>query len=359
MTDSSPIRMRSALAALKVYRAPEPPVAPDGRSLRLAANEAPYGPLPAAQAAMAAALGQVNRYPDHGCAELTAALAKRYDVEEGAIVAGAGSAGLLQALLTAVCEPGASVVYGWRSFEAYPALVRLAGAEAVAVPLCDERHDLAAMAVAVTERTRAVLICNPNNPTGTVVDPAAVAGFLARVREDCLVVVDEAYHEYAAGAPTPDGIDLHRRYGNVAVLRTFSKAHGLAGQRVGFLVAHPAVADAVRKAQVPFAVNHLAQVAAVASLSATAELAARVEVTNAERERLRLSLVECGLPARPGYGNFIWLRLGAATAGFADACRRAGLAVLHVAGEGVRVTVGDRDANDCLLAVARAFARRR
>ena len=305
-----------------------------------------------AEAAMA-----VHRYPDNGAAALTEAIAHHFDVPAGHIAVGCGSVGVTQQLLEAVGETGAQVVYAWRSFEAYPILVRLAGAEEVLVPLRNETHDLEAMAAAVTSSTRLIFVCNPNNPTGTVVRRGDLEAFLDEVPPDCLVVIDEAYREYVRDADVPDGIDLYRDRPNVAVLRTFSKAYGLAGLRVGFMVAQQAVAEAARKTMLPFTVNSVAQAAAVASLAAEAELFQRVDEVVKERTRVREELLGQGWQVPPTEGNFVWLGLGGGAMGFAAACESAGVSVRPFAGDGVRVTVADREANDAFLAVAAAFRR--
>jgi histidinol-phosphate aminotransferase len=218
-------------------------------------------------------------------------------------------------------------------------------------------HALGAMAAAITSRTRLVLVCNPNNPTGTVVGAPELTEFLDRVPGDCLVVLDEAYREYVRDASTPDGIDLYRDRPNVAVLRTFSKAYGLAGLRVGFLIGHPPVAEAVRKTMLPFTVSSVAQAAAVASLAAEPELLERVEHTVKERGRVRDALLADGWAVPPTEANFVWLRLDERTTAFAEACDRQGIAVRPFAGEGARVSIGTPEANDAFLAIARAFPR--
>src|SRR5690606_13862455 len=296
--------------------------------------------------------------PDPAAAELTAALARRFHVPEEHVALGAGSVGLLQQLLEATAEPGAEVVYAWRSFEAYPLLTGLAGATPIHVPLREETHDLEALAAAVTDRTRMVFVCNPNNPTGTAVRETELAEFLDTVPEHVLVVLDEAYREYVQDPRVPDGVQLYRDRPNVAVLRTFSKAYGLAALRVGFLIGHPQVVDAVRKTLVPFAVNHLAQAAAVASLAAEQELLERVAVTVKERERVRAALLADGWTVPETEANFVWLRLGEDTLDFAAACEQAGIAVRPFAGEGVRVSIGLPDDNDAFLTVARTYPKR-
>jgi histidinol-phosphate aminotransferase len=249
-------------------------------------------------------------------------------------------------------------MYGWRSFEAYPPLADLAGATSVRVPLRDETHDLAAMAAAITARTRLILVCNPNNPTGTVVREQELVRFLDQVPADCLVVLDEAYHEYIRDPAVPDGVDLYRDRQNVAVLRTFSKAYGLAGLRVGFLIGHDPVAEAVRKTMLPFTVNSVAQAAAVASLNAEDELLSRVESVVKERERVRETLLAEGWSVPVTEANFVWLRLGDDTMRFAQACDAAGVAIRPFAGEGTRVSIGTPAANDTFLTVAAAFPSR-
>jgi len=214
------------------------------------------------------------------------------------------------------------------------------------------------MAAAITPRTRLIFVCNPNNPTGTVVHRAELETFLDQVPADCLVVLDEAYREYIRDEAVPDGIDVYRDRPNVAVLRTFSKAYGLAGLRTGFLIGHEPVAAAVRMTMLPFSVNSIAQAAAVASLAAEDELLARVELTVKERTRVREALVADGWAVPPTEANFVWLRLGEHTMDFAAACHDEGIAVRPFAGDGARVSIGDTDANDAFLAVAHTFPHR-
>ncbi|MBB6174618.1 histidinol-phosphate aminotransferase [Nocardiopsis mwathae] len=326
--------------------------------MKLSSNESPYGPLPSVLDAVAAAATEINRYPDTGATALTGALATRFGVPDDHVAVGAGSVGVLQQLLEATSEPGAEVVYAWRSFEAYPLLADLADATSVRVPLRDETHDLDALADAITDRTRMVLVCNPNNPTGTTVREAELRAFLDRVPDHVLVVLDEAYREYVRDPQVPDGLDLYRDRPNVAVLRTFSKAYGLAALRVGFLIGHPHVASAVRKTMVPFAVNHLAQAAALASLEAENELLERVERTVKERGRVRDALLADGWAVPPTEANFVWLRMGEATLDFAAACEAAGVAVRPFAGEGLRISIGTPEDDDAFLAAAQAYPTR-
>jgi histidinol-phosphate aminotransferase len=214
------------------------------------------------------------------------------------------------------------------------------------------------MADAITNRTRLIFVCNPNNPTGTTVHRAELEEFFDRVPEDCLIVMDEAYAEYVRDPSVPNGLDLYRDRPNLAVLRTFSKAYGLAGLRVGFLIGHEPVAAAIRKTMLTFTVNALAQAAAVASLEAEPELLERVEAVVGERGRVRAELLGQGWTVPPTEANFVWLRLGDDTEDFADACDREGVSVRPLGAEGVRVSIGDRDANDAFLGVAKAYPRR-
>ena len=218
------------------------------------------------------------------------------------------------------CRPrageGDEVVYAWRSFEAYPIVVQISGARSVTVPLtADEHHDLDAMAAAITDRTRLVLVCTPNNPTGTAVRRDALERFLDQVPRDVLVVIDEAYREFVRDAEVPDALEVYRDRPNVAVLRTFSKAYGLAGLRVGYAVAHPPVADALRKTAVPFGVSSIAQAAAVASLARRGRAAASAsQRLVAERTRVHAALRAQGWSSCPTrQANFVWLRLGERT----------------------------------------------
>ena len=354
MSDASP-RFRSVLDGFPAYKPGRTPVSTSGKTYKLSSNESPYGPLPSVVEVIAEAARSVNRYPDNGAAALTEAIAGRYGVPRSDVAVGCGSVGVAQQLFEAVGEPGTEVMYAWRSFEAYPGLADLAGAGSVRVPLREERHDLAAMADAITPRTRMIFVCNPNNPTGTAVRAGELAAFLDRVPADCLVVLDEAYREYLRDTGVPDGIEVYRDRPNVAVLRTFSKAYGLAGLRVGFMIAHEPVAAAVRSTMLAFSVNHIAQAAAIASLAAEDELMERVEATVRERTRVRAALIAAGWTVPPTEANFVWLRLGDRTAEFTGACEAAGIAIRPFGAEGARVSIGDPDANDAFLQVARSW----
>jgi histidinol-phosphate aminotransferase len=278
------------------------------------------------------------------------------------LAAGTGSVAVLYHLLQAFCEDGDEVVYAWRSFEAYPIAVAVSGAASVQVPLTpDGRHDLDAMAAAVTERTKVVLVCSPNNPTGPSVGRDELVRFLDRVPEDVVVVLDEAYREFVRPGDGPeafDGVELGRTRPNVVAMRTFAKAYGLAGFRVGYVVADPVVASAVRAASLPFGGSSVAQAAAVASLEREAELLERVEALVAERSRVLEALRGQGWQVPEPQGNFVWLDLGDRTADFAAAAEEEGVMVRPFAGEGVRVSIGESAGNDVFLQVAAGFAPR-
>lgn len=284
------------------------------------------------------------------------ALADRFDVPPADLVVGTGSVAVLGTIIQAATHPGDEVVFAWRSFESYPIWTRIAHATAVQVPLLpDERHNLDAMADAVTERTRVVLVCNPNNPTGQYAVADELERFLDRVPSDVIVVIDEAYREFITDPRVPDGIDLYRERPNVVVLRSFSKAYGLAALRVGFGVAHAPVAEAMRKFSIPFGVSTIAEDAAIASLAAEGQLLERVTALSIERERVWEALRDLGFTIHPTQANFVWLRLGERAAEFATRCEEAGVTVRAFPGDGVRITVAEPEANDRIIEVARAF----
>ncbi len=355
MSETSP-KLRAELDGVPAYVPGKPAAAGGPVAYKLSSNENPYPPLPGVLESALAAAGNFNRYPDMACTGLMNELADRFGVPLSHIATGTGSVGVAQQLLQATSGPGDEVIYAWRSFEAYPIITQVSGATSVKVPLTEgDVHDLDAMAEAITDRTRLIFVCNPNNPTGTVVRRAELERFLDRVPSDVLVVLDEAYKEFIRDAEVPDGIEIYRDRPNVAVLRTFSKAYGLAGLRVGFAVAHEPVAAALRKTAVPFGVSQLAQDAAVASLRAEDELLGRVGSLVAERGRVSAELARQGWTVPESHANFVWLRLGERTLDFAAACERAGVVVRPFAGEGVRVSIGEDEGNDLFLKAAEAF----
>lgn len=357
MSETSP-KLRAELDGIPTYKPGKPAAAGGPAAYKLSSNENPYPPLPGVMETAIAAAQNFNRYPDMACTGLMDELANRFGVPVTHLATGTGSVGVAQSLLQSTSGPGDEVIYAWRSFEAYPIITQISGARSVQVPLTDgDVHDLDAMADAITDRTRLIFVCNPNNPTGTVVRRAELERFLDRVPSDVLVVLDEAYKEFIRDAQVPDGLEIYRERQNVAVLRTFSKAYGLAGLRVGFAVAHEPVAAALRKTAVPFGVSQLAQDAAVASLQAEDELLGRVGSLVAERSRVHHALVKQGWTVPETHANFVWLRLGERTLDFAAACEKAGAVVRPFAGEGVRVTIGECEANDVFLHTAETFRK--
>jgi histidinol-phosphate aminotransferase len=350
-------RFREVLTGLTPFRPSPRPVAPDGTTHLLGANESPHGPLPSVIAAMAGSMAQVHRYPHFGNPVLAAVLADHLGRTPDHVVLGCGSTGLIQTALNSVTEPGGEVVFAWRSFESYPRMVALAGLVPVPVPLRADSHDLDAMAAAITSRTRMVIVCNPNSPTGTCVRREEVERFLDRVPPSCLVLLDEAYREYVRDQAVPDGLTLRPRP-NVVVLRTFSKAHGLAGLRVGYAVTEPATAGFIRRANLSFAVNRVAEAAAIASLQAADELRERVDGDVAERDRLGAALRGLGLPVPESQGNFLWVGPGPHLDPLLAECRQRGVAVRAFDGEGARITVGLPRATEAVLAAAAAVPLR-
>lgn len=347
-------RLRPLLDDLAGYRPGRRPAA--GQVLaRLASNETPFPPLPSVIEAVARALEQGNRYPDPMSTRLVQAIADKHHLDPALVAVGCGSVALVQELVQIACDAGDEVIYGWRSFEAYPTFVTVAGAVEVRVPLREFELDLPAMAAAVTERTRLVLLCTPNNPTGPALSATGVRAFLDAVPIDVLVVIDEAYAEFVRDPLAVDGTELLSSHANVVVLRTFSKAYGLAGLRVGYALAGSAqVADALRQVRVPFAVSIAAQAAALASLDAEDELLARVEQVVAERGPLREALRALGHDVPVSQGNFVWLPAGDDSDRLAAAFEDHGVLVRCFGGDGLRVTVTTAADSARVVAAAQA-----
>ncbi len=325
-------------------------------AIKLASNEVPFGPLPGVVEALTDAANGVHRYPDMGVAALRDKIADRLGVAANRVVTGCGSVALAEHLVRTACVPGDHLLYSWRSFEAYPIIASTTGATSIKVPnTASHEHDLKAMAAAITAHTRMILVCNPNNPTGTSVRRAELDEFLAAVPDDIIVVLDEAYREFVTDSEVTDGLETYGDRPNVVVLRTLSKAWGLAGLRIGYLVAQPDVADAIRKVVTPFSTNALAQRAAMAALDAEAEMRRRCDIIISERERVQ-SIVTKWLPDVPAsQANFIWLPLGARAVEFGQACESHGVIVRPFAGDGVRVTIGTPEENDAFLAAAERY----
>lgn len=354
MTSPQP---RACVSQIPAYVAGKPPLPRQGlTTYKLSSNENPYPPLPGVVEAAARAAEQMNRYPDMGNTALYEALAERLGFGTDQLALATGSVALIYQLVQAFCEPGDEVVYAWRSFEAYPIAVTAAGARNVRVPvLPDGRHDLDAMAAAITDRTKVVMVCTPNNPTGPSVTQTELDGFLARVPEHVLVVVDEAYVEFVRMSDPVDGVATVRAHDNVVSTRTFSKAYGLAGFRVGYAVAPQPIATALRAVSLPFGVSNVAQAAAIASLRAEPELLERVERLVAERERVVKGLADVGLAVPEAQGNFVWFAAGERTVDLAAAADELGIVVRPFSGDGARITIGEAEANDRVIELARTF----
>lgn len=350
-----PLPTRAALDAVPAYR--QGRSAPVGAS-KLSSNESPHAPLPSVIDAVRERLDGINRYPDMSAAALRDDLAARYEVDPTRITVGAGSVEIAAQLIHAVAGEGDEVMFAWRSFEAYPSLVRIAGATPVAVPLNSEHaHDLDAMLAAITPRTRLIFVCNPNNPTGTVVGVDALERFVAAVPHDVLVVIDEAYVHFDRTESYGAGIRLFRRHPHVAVLHTFSKAYGLAGLRIGYAIAPAEIAEGQRKVAVPFGVTDLAQTAARASLEAEDELSGRIDEVVAQRDRMLALLAGAGWPAVASQANFVWVPAGERTAQLETVLLDGGVVTRVFPGEGIRISSGstaDIDRVEAALAAAGA-----
>jgi histidinol-phosphate aminotransferase len=351
--------VRPALDALVPYE-PGKPVEEVQRELglervvKLASNEGPLGPFPAALEALARTAPDLNRYPDGGAYRLRAALAERHGVRFEQVAVGAGADGVIDCVSQAILEPGDEIVCGWPSFPSYVIYAAKLGARAAKVPLVGHRYDLAALLDAVTARTKLVYLCLPNNPTGTTNTRAEVDAYFARVPDHVLTVVDQAYFEYIDDADYPDAIAEHVLAGRrVLVARTFSKIYGLAGLRVGYAVGPPEIVTAMSKVRRAFDLTTQAQEAALASIGDEAELDRRRALNRSGRERLEHVLRDHGLePAGPAVANFVFADVGENAQALFEALLREGVIVRPLEGFGapdaIRVTVGTPDEHEFL-----------
>jgi histidinol-phosphate aminotransferase len=355
------IRLRPGLEELPAYVAGRP-AADDGiHRYKVSSNESPFPPVAAVRDAAVAAMESSHRYPDAAAAELRAALGRKHGVDPAQIALSTGSVAVSGDLVRAVVGEGDEVVHAWRSFEAYPILVGSHGGISVRVPLTEAgEHDLEAMAAAITERTRLVLLCTPNNPTGASLSTEQVEDLLARVPEDVVVAIDEAYREFHDPATVLGTAGIFRRHGNVVLLRTFSKLQGLAGLRIGYAVAHPRLARALSQVTVPFGAAAPAQAAALASLEPAVqeELDRRAERIRAERSRVMAALSSQGWSLPASQGNFVYFPLGERSAEFAEFADARGLVLRAYGTDGVRVTIAEEEANDRLIRIAEAWRER-
>ena len=332
------------------------------RCCKLASNEGPFGPFLAAVEAIARSVADLNRYPDGGAWSLRNALAERYGIAFEEVAVGSGADGLIDCLSQASLDPGDEIVCGWPSFASYVVDAVKLGSVPVKVPLREDRYDLDAMLEAITPRTRLVFVCHPNNPTGTMNTRAELDSFLDRVPGHVLVVIDQAYREYVDDQEYPDAIEEYYRAGHpVAVLRTFSKIYGLAGLRIGYMVAPPAVVTAANKVKRAFDVSSVAQEAALASLEDVEEISRRRRLNVASRDQLGGILEAAGLPsAGPAFGNFLYAETGVDTRPLFEALLAEGVIVRPLHGFGaptaIRVSCGTADDNEFF---AQALARAR
>jgi len=326
------------------------------RIVKLASNENPLGMPDSARAAIEAALPELGRYPDSNGFDLKAALSRKFGVPAEWITLGNGSNDILEAAAAVMLAPGRSCVYAQHSFAVYPLATMARGARSIVVPARDYGHDLDAMLAAIEADTRLVFVANPNNPTGTFVGADTMAAFLGRVPRHVVVVLDEAYNEYLSPELRHPSIDWVRRFPNLLVSRSFSKAYGLAGLRVGYGVAQPELTDLLNRVRQPFNCNSLAQVAAVAALADEAFVARSVEVNRKGMAQITAALDVLGLRYLPSFGNFLLVEVGDGAAVYQGLLKR-GVIVRPVANYGLpqwlRVTIGLPEENDKFIAALR------
>ncbi|MDQ3587228.1 MAG: histidinol-phosphate transaminase [Actinomycetota bacterium] len=351
----SPIEFNRRVEDIPAYPAAET-YGYGGELVKLASNEAPWGPLEAVREAAAGALTSLNRYPDPDKSLMRRRIAERCDIAPARVTVGNGSCEILLAAAEAMLEPGAEIVYAWPSFSMYPHLAALSGARGVRVPLDEEgRHDLEAMAAEVNHATRIVLICNPNNPTATALPPDAIDAFLADLPRHVAVILDEAYVEFSLMQDPDESLDLLRRHSNLVVLRTFSKVYGLCGLRAGYALGSEQFRLAVDRVRQPFSVNAPAQAAAAEAIRHQDEVARRVELTAIERLHVETELEARGLETTESQANFSWVMLGEDRdeAELVSALAERGIIVRAGGALGehgrLRVTYGTRAENDRFL----------
>lgn len=315
--------------------------------IRLTANETPFGPFPGVAEAAARALAGANRYPDNDLWDLSHALAAELGVDRTNLLFGNGSVALLVDAVNAVGGPGTQVVYAWPSFVMYRFAALWAGSDYLEVPLDGSyRHDLDAMREAIDDRTRIVFICNPNNPTGTIVAHNEIVSFVDSLPESLLIVIDEAYHDFVEDPRYSTAVPFSLTRENVLVLRTFSKIYGLAGQRVGFGVGSAELITELRKAQQPLTVNAVAQAAALASLGQSDEISRRVRENSAGRHHLVGVMEERGLEHAETHTNFVFFKMPSNDSpALAKEFTARGVIIRPMSGGWMRVTVGTQDEN--------------
>ncbi len=347
-------KVRSAIRALTPYRPGKSAAQAEQEhgitdAIKLASNENPFAPLPSVIEAVAGAAGKANRYADHRATELRGRLADHVGVAAEQVTVGCGSVGLLQQLCLTYVDPGDEVVFPWLSFEAYPVYTTMMDGVAVKPPLVDHAFDMQAVTDAVTERTSLILLATPNNPTGTAVPTADIKRLLEVIPNNVIVLVDEAYREFADPALGDPVTDLLPDHHNVIVTRTFSKAYGLAGLRVGYAITHPEIIAEMDKILLAFAVNGAAQAAALATLDALDDYQPGIDTLLAERSRLVDELTAAGHVLPDAQANFVYLPLGDATEKVCLGLEQRGVVTRPFPGDGIRVTIGTPTENDRFL----------
>lgn len=336
--------------------------------IKMASNENPFGPSPLAVQAIQAVLGECNFYPDNDASELRQKLAERHKVEPEQIVPAAGSTSLLGIIARTLLKPGLNAVTSQRSFIVYPIVTKAAGGELIEVPMRDDAFDLDAIAVAIDRNTRIVFLANPNNPTGTLVLPDAVDSFLQKIPEHVIVILDEAYSDFAQyfaearGVAYSHSLDYLRQGRNVVVLRTFSKAHGLAGLRVGYGMGPADLMGYFARMRTTFSVSVVAQAAALAALDDEAHTRKALENNAGQARRLAEALSELGYRVGPTWANFLYCELGEDAATFAKRLQQEGVIIRPLGPWGaptaIRITIGTPEQNDTFLKAFRKVMER-
>ena len=357
MSDAVNPSVRPTIEALPTYKAGKKAQAVDSFApYKLSSNEIALEPLPSVVGVIAQAAREINRYPDPFATELMTALAHKLDVSTENIAIGTGSVGVCQQIVQAMVDAGDEVMFAWRSFEAYPIISSIAGAHSVQIPLLpDGSHDLDGMVAALTPKTKVIFLCTPNNPTGNVISQSKFDDFIVQVPSNVLVVIDEAYVEFNRDIEAVDGLASMLAHPNVGILRTFSKAYGLAALRVGYFVGPKNIAAGVAKTAVPFGVSSIAQAAAVESLRCENELLVRVEQVTQQRLHCEEQLRALGVSLTASQANFVWWPLGDRTDEFAQLCTDNAIAVRAFSGEGVRISIGEHEAMERLVNIVREF----
>lgn len=356
--NSNPVRIRPEILVVPAYKQG---MAPQKEGFKLSSNENPFETLPEVAEAVSSAL--VNRYAAVAMPELRALIGGIFDLDEetsqGSVHLGAGSVSILYQLVQAVAGPEDEFVFAWPSFEGYPLLGIASGAKAVRVPLTEaSEHDLQAMAAAVNDKTRAVLLCSPNNPTGPAINAEAFHEFMLQIPGDVLVVLDEAYREFVTDPTAVLGEEVLADYPNLVILRTFSKAYGLASLRIGYGVGHPAIWESARVTGIPLSITNQAEAAARAALQPEARQKMDTQIAALIERRTKLvdGLRNLGYAVPDAQGNFVWLPLGDKSIEFAEFFLQEGILLRAFAGEGVRITVGEAESIDAVLSLAKKFA---